>query len=186
MFEDNDINTHSLTVKCASYEVEIYDKEYEVAKRTSEPLLEGSFGKILRIEARLEREYIVNHIIMPEKLHRSLNIFLDEEKDILQRIIERCFYPGIYTTLENTLVMLDSADFNQKTLEIMEEIFRSKTDIGTTLSTIQQQYGLSDKSIQRIRKKINKANVNMVTLPIRDAKACGCEFLLGFSDVVGM
>lgn len=186
LFEDNDSNTHSLTVKCASYEVEIYDKEYEVAKRTSDPLPEGSFGSILRIEARLGREYIANHIIMPEKLHRSLNVFLEEEKEILQRIMERCFYPGIYTTLENALVMIGSADYNQNTLEIMEAIFRSKTDIGTTLSTIQQQYGLSDKSIQRIRKKINKANVNMVTIPIRDAKACGCEFLLGFSEVVGM
>lgn len=186
LFEDNESNTHSLTVKCASYEVEIYDKEYEVAKREKAPLPEGSFGSILRIEARLEREYIVNHIIMPEKLHRNLNDFLEDEKDILQRIMERCFYPGTYTTLENALVILDSKDFNQKTSEIMEEIFRSKTDIGTTINTIQQKYGLSDKSIQRIRKKIYKANVNMVTLPIRDAKACGCEFLLGFSDIVGM
>lgn len=186
LFEDNESNIHSLTVKCDSYEVEIYDKEYEVAKRTSEPLPEGNFGKILRIEVRLGRDYIENHIIKPERLHRSLDYLLEEEKDILQRIMERCFYPGIYTTLDNALILIKSGNFNQKTLDIIEDIFRSKTNIGTTLETIKDKYELSDKSIQRIIHKMKKANVCMVTLSVRDAKACECEFLLGFTEIIGV
>lgn len=186
LFEDSESNQHSLTLICKAYEVEIYDKEYEVAKRTAEPLPEGSFGTILRIEARLERDTIKQHIGFPEKLHKALAYFLEEERDILSGIMQYCFYPGTYTTLENALALIKSGSFNQKTLEIIEEILRSKTDISTTLENVKGKYGLSDKALQRIRHRIKKAGVCMATIPVRDAKVCESKYLLGFSDIVSM
>lgn len=185
LFDDSESNQHSLTLKCRSYEVEIYDKEYEVAKRTAEPLPAGSFGTILRIEARLDRDTIRQHIDYPEKLHKSLATFLEEEKNIMRGILKYCFYLGTYTTLENALILIKSGKFNQKTLDIIEEIFRSKMDIGTTLENVKSKYDLSDKALQRIMHKIKKAGVCMTTIPVRDAKACGCDFLLGFTEIIG-
>lgn len=186
VFEDTADNAHSLTVASRSYEVEIYDKEYEVAQRKHEPLPDGEYGKILRIETRLGRDFIESRIIKPEKLTRNLNDFLEEEEEIMERIIGYCFYPGTYMTIEKARSLIGSGQYKQQTKGIMQIILKSKTDIADTLRDIQQKYDLSDKSIQRIRRKLDMANINMVTLPMRDAKDCECDFLLGFSDIVKM
>lgn len=184
LFDDSESNQHSLTLKCRSYEVEIYDKEYEVAKRTAEPLPAGSFGTILRIEARLDRDTIRQHIDYPEKLHKSLATFLEEEKNIMKGVMKYCFYSGVYTTLENALVLIKSSNFNQKTLDVIEEILRSKTNISTTLENVKGKYGLSDKALLRIRHKIKEIGICIATMTVREAKACGCDFMLGFAEII--
>ena len=183
-FDDSESNEHSLTLKCRSYEVEIYDKEYEVAKRTSNPLPEGTFGKKLRIEVRLAREIIRHYINYPEILYEVLQAFFDEKEEIMRDKLEYCFYPGTYTTLENALCLIKSGKFNQKTTEIMEEILRSKTNIIITLNTIQQKFSLSDKATQRIKKKFQKIGISVTTITIRDAKSCACDFLPSFYDII--
>lgn len=182
-FRDNpESNFHSLTLRCKSYEVEIYDKEYEVALRTNGPLPEGGFGNILRIEARLERDEIRNYI-HHRALHKILADFLIEEKDILSSIMDYCFYPGMFTTLENALFLIGLTKYNRKTKEIIEDILQSRGKITDTLKSVQARYQLSDKALQRIVHKIKKTGICMVTIPVRDAKECG-DFLIGFEDLI--
>lgn len=182
-FTDNpESNSHSLTLRRKTYEVEIYDKEYEVALRTNEPLPEGAFGNILRIEARLERDEIRKHI-SHRALHKALADFLIEEKDILSSIMDYCFYPGMFTTLENARLLIGLTKYNRKTTEIIEDILQSRCKISDTLKSVQARYQLSDKALQRIVHKIKKTGICMVTIPVRDAKECG-DFLIGFADLM--
>ncbi len=61
-FEEAIDNSHSLTLVCPSFEIEVYDKEYEIANRTREYTLADEYGRVLRFEVRLPRDTIYKYV----------------------------------------------------------------------------------------------------------------------------
>jgi hypothetical protein len=183
-FDNESEDLHSLTLRCPSFELEIYDKEYEISKRTQN-LINDSYGNILRIETRLSRDtiYRYNSLWKCADFNRLLKNFIYRKEDILLKCMERSFRNGAYMTLQESCILIDSLDYKRNTKCLMKKILKAKTDPDTALTKMRTDENLSEKKIQRIQSKFERCNLSMVTIPVRMADKCG-DILPGFIELI--
>lgn len=183
-FEDISDNRHSLTLICPSFEIEIYDKEYEIANRTREYTLAEDYGRVLRFEVRLPRDTICKCVSRWDvhDLRRTLSYFIDDCQDIMTYCIKRSFWQGDYATLDTAKQIIDLNSFKDKTKELMFDILNSRKPIEEKFNGLAINYNYSSKQILRMKNKFKKSGICPVTIPIRDSHKCG-EFLIGIVNL---
>lgn len=183
-FADADNNLHSLTLVCPSFEIEMYDKEYEIANRVPEYTLTEEYGRILRLEVRLSRDTIYKYVHQwnLHKLKDILSYFICDSKDIMKYCIERSFWHGNYMTLETAKQIISMQPFKSKTNELMFDILNSRKPVEERFDDLAVNYNYSLKKILRLKNKFKKCYICPVTITVRDSKRCG-DFLIGIVDL---
>lgn len=183
-FENSDDNCHSLTLICPSFEIEIYDKEYEIANRVPEYTLAEEYGRILRLEVRLSRDTIYKYVRQWNLcgLKEILSCFIYESQDIMKDCVEHCFWHGNYMTLKTAKQIISLQPFKSKTKEFMFDILDSRKPIEERFNDLAVNYTYSSKEILRLKNKFQKSGICPVTIPIRDSHKCG-DFLIGIVDL---
>lgn len=184
-FADADNNLHSLTLVCPSFEIEIYDKEYEVANRVPEYTLEDEYGRILRLEVRLSRDTICKYARQWNlyELKEILSCFIYDSQDIMKDCIERSFWQGGFATLETAKHIISSQSFKDKTKELMFDILDSRKPIEERFDDLTVNHNYSSKQILRLKNKFKKCSICPVTITVRDSNKCG-NFLIGIMDLL--
>ncbi len=184
-FEETIDNNHSLTLVFPSFEIEIYDKEYEIAKRTHEYTLADEYGRILRLEIRLPRDTIYKCVSRWNvyDLRETLSYFIDESQEIMKYCFERSFWKGNYMTLETAKHIISLQPFKVKTKELMFYILDSRKPIEERFDDLAVNYNYSLKQILRLKNKFKKCGICPVTIPVRDSQKCG-DFLIGMMDLL--
>lgn len=175
-FDNAEADEHSAAFAGNYYSIELYDKEYEICKRNKIPF-NRSYGNVLRIELRLERQLIHNYIQSDHTYnHRKiLQYFLANAQDIMLQYAKRCFTSGNYVTLDKARRITRSSDFKEKTIGRMLYVLESKRPIDSTLAELKQEHQLSDKAISRILAKFEKCGINTTLISVRMARKCGDE-----------
>lgn len=183
-FADSDDNCHSLTLVCPSFEIEMYDKEYEIANRVPEYTLTEEYGRILRLEVRLSRDTIYKYVHQwnLHKLKDILSYFICDSKDIMKYCIERSFWHGNYMTLETAKQIISMQPFKSKTNELMFDILNSRKPVEERFDDLAVNYNYSLKKILCLKNKFKKCYICPVTITVRDSKKCG-DFLIGIVDL---
>lgn len=183
-FEGVNDNRHSLTLVCPSFEIEVYDKEYEIANRTREYTLADEYGRVLRFEVRLPRDTIYKYVRQRNlyELKEILSYFIYDCQDIMTDCIKRSFWQGDYTTLDTAKQIIDLNSFKDKTKELMFDILNSRKPIEEKFNGLAINYNYSSKQILRMKNKFKKSGICPVAIPIRDSQKCG-EFLIGIVNL---
>lgn len=184
-FAEDDNNLHSLTLVCPSFEIEIYDKEYEIANRVPEYTLAEEYGRILRLEVRLSRDTIYKYVRQWNLcgLKEILSYFIYDSQDIMKDCIERSFWQGSYVTLETAKQLIAIQAFKDKTKELMFDILDSRKPIEERFDDLTVNYNYSLKQILRLKNKFKKCGICPVTIAVRDSQKCG-DFLIGMMDLI--
>lgn len=177
-------NNHSLTLVCPSFEIEIYDKEYEIANRSPEYKLAENYGRVLRLEVRLPRDTIFKYVCQwnLHGLKDILSYFICDSRDIMKDCFERSFCHGDYVTLETAKRLIASQSFKCKTKELMFYILNSKKHIDERFDDLAFNYSFSLKQISRLKNKFEKCGICPATIPVRTSHQSG-EFLLGLVEL---
>lgn len=183
-FADANDNSHSLTLVCPSFEIEIYDKEYEIASRVPEYELAGEYGHILRLEVRLSRDTIYNYVSSRHLcgLREILSFFILNSRDIMRYYIKYSFLQGDYVTLESAKQIIDLKHFKEQTKKRMFYILDSRKPIEERFDDLACVYNLSPIQITRLKNKFEKIGICPVTLPVRDSHKAG-SYLTGISNL---
>lgn len=184
-FSDDQSDCHSLTLKCPSFEIEIYDKEYEISKRMKKPT--NKFGNLLRLEVRMPRDRIHRHCSEWNcySLSDILHEYIVNEKEIMTDCFKRCFRLGFYMTLETGREVIDSCDYKGKTKKLMYRILESRCNFENEITILQNELNLSYKNIIRLIRKFEKINLNSAVIVCRSASECG-NILPGFIDLLNI
>lgn len=183
-FTDADNNLHSLTLVCPSFEIEIYDKEYEIANRVPKYTLAEEYGRILRLEVRLSRDTIYKYVRQWNLcgLKEILSCFIHDSQDIMKDCIERSFWHGNYMTLKTAKQIISMQPFKSKTKELMFDILDSRKPVEERFDYLAVNYNFSLKKILRLKNKFQKSGICPVTIPIRDSYKCG-DSIIGIMDL---
>ncbi|MCM1327996.1 MAG: hypothetical protein NC253_01015 [Ruminococcus sp.] len=183
-FEDARDNRHSLTLVCLSFEIEMYDKEYEVANRTNEYKLADEYGKILRFEVRLPRDTIYKYVSRWRgyDLRKILSYFIDESQELMKDCFDRAFWRGNYMTLETAKQLIAAQHFKDKTKKLMFAILDSKKPLEERFEDLINNGNYSQKQIFRLKSKFAKCNICPVTITVRASQKCG-DFLVGILEL---
>ncbi|MCM1060326.1 MAG: hypothetical protein NC452_08525 [Eubacterium sp.] len=184
-FKDDCDNNHSLTLVCPSFEIEMYDKEYEIANRTHEYALDDEYGRLLRFEVRLSRDTIYKYVRKwnLHKLKDILSYFTDESQEIMKDCFERSFWRGSYMTLETAKQIIASQTFKGKTKELMFAILGSKKPLEERFDDLMSNCSCSQKQIFRLKSKFTKCNICPATITVRASQKCG-DFFMGILELL--
>lgn len=185
-FEKAIDNNHSLTLVCPSFEIEMYDKEYEIANRAHDYRLADEYGRILRFEVRLTRDTIYKYVRQwnLHKLKDILSYFIDYSQDIMKNCFERSFWQGNYMTLETAKQLVEMQTFKDKTTRLMFDILDSKKPLDERFDDLINDYNYSQKQIFRLKNKFSKCGICPATITVRNSKKCG-DFLFGILELLG-
>lgn len=184
-FEEAIDNNHSLTLICPSFEIEMYDKEYEIDNRTHKYTLADEYGRILRLEVRLPRDTIYKYISRwnAYDLRKVLSYFIDESQEIMKDCFERSFWKGNYMTLETAKQLVTIQTFKDKTKELMFGVLDSKKPLEERFDDLISNYNYSQKQIFRLKNKFNKCGICPATITVRDSYKHG-DFLIGILNLL--
>ena len=154
-FNDPVKDSHSMYAGFKTFDLKIYDKQFEINRRTNKDSSYTEFGELLRIEISLRKDSVYNAMrsLSDKSLLGQLSFFVSQAQILMLRYIEKFYEPGDYHTLEVARRIVQNAPYRKNTVNGMLNILESRRSIDNTFSEI-------NSDMYSLKCKFSALNVN--------------------------
>lgn len=180
---DDEGNDHHFGIDNSNFELTIYDKSFELYRKRKIQSFNDEYGQVLRIEVKMKKRYIKHYTKNISSNIDKLSYLLKNSQDIMINSVCKIFYPGDYFIKSFTKDRISESNYQSHIKDLMKEIISGDESIDEIYQSIEREYSLSKKSIQRIKMKFSELGINPTRIPKKEASE-GEIALFGFASLL--